>query len=62
MTFRNILTRAKAGDQDAIIYLLELYRPLLLRTSYINGVLDEDLFQEQCLTLLKCIEMFNKMD
>ena len=62
MTFHDILIRAKAGDHTAIIYLLDLYQPLLLRSSYINGILDEDLFQEQCLTLMKCIEKFNRMD
>ena len=62
MTFRDLLLKAKAGDDDAITELLDIYRPLLIRTSMVNGIFDEDLFQEQCITLLKCIAMFNRMD
>lgn len=62
MTFRDLLLRAKAGDDDAITELLEIYRPLLIRTSFVNGVFNEDLFQEQCITLLRCIALFNRMD
>ncbi len=62
MTFQDLLLKAKAGDDDAITELLDIYRPLLIRTSFVNGAFDEDLFQEQCITPLRCIALFNKMD
>jgi len=58
MDFKDVLVQAKAGDEPAIIALLEMYKPLLLKTSIIEGRYDEDLYQELCITLLKCIEKF----
>lgn len=58
MDFRGILFQAKTGDELAIIELLEMYQPLLLKTSIIEGQYDEDLYQELCITLIKCIEKF----
>ena len=31
MKFKDLLLRAKSGDQDAIHTILEMYRPLLLK-------------------------------
>ncbi len=58
MNFSEILLKAKVGDDRAIALLLEMYKPLLMKNSVINGSLDEDLYQEQCITLLRCIELF----
>ena len=58
MNFEELLICAKLGDETAKRELLERYRPMLLKASILNGVLDEDLYQEQCLTLMKCIEHF----
>ena len=38
--------------------LLERYRSLLLKEAIIDGVFDEDLYQELCVTLLDCIRKF----
>ena len=43
MSFKELLIRAKAGDNEAKQEMLELYRPLLVKTSLINGCFDEDL-------------------
>ena len=58
MTFQDILIRAKLGDETAKLMLLEKYKPMLIKGSIINGRFDEDLYQEQCLVLMKCIEKF----
>ena len=58
MNFEELLIRAKLGDDDARQRILEMYRPLLLKTSIVNGILDEDLYQEECLILIKCIKLF----
>ena len=53
MTFEQMLRRAKGGDQEAITRILLMYRPLLLKYAVINGRLDEDLYQELCITLMR---------
>lgn len=58
MNFRDILIRAKLGDETAKLILLEQYKPMLIKGSILNGRFDEDLYQEQCLVLLKCINRF----
>lgn len=58
MTFRDILIRAKVGDETAKLMLLEQYKPMLIKGSILNGRFDEDLYQEQCLVLMKAINQF----
>lgn len=60
--FRDLLLAAKGGDEDAFSELLEIYKPLLIRYSVINGQFNEDLYQEQCITLLRCISTFEVYD
>ena len=58
MNFRQMLLLAQAGNEAALEELLMRYRPLLVRESIYNGVFDEDLYQELCITLLNCIHNF----
>ena len=58
MTFEQMLLRAKTGDHEAITSILLMYRPLLLKYAVINGRLDEDLYQELCITLMRAIDLF----
>ena len=58
MDFKELLTNAQAGNHEAIEALFEMYRPLLLKNSYVDGVFDEDLFQEQCLHFMSAIKNF----
>ena len=58
MNFMDILLNAKQNDEQAIKELLEMYRPLLIKGAILDGHFDEDLYQEQCITLLRCIDMF----
>lgn len=58
MSFKEILLRAKSGEEPAVIALLEMYKPLLVKGAIIGGRFDEDLYQELCITLLKCIKLF----
>ena len=48
MNFKELLLQAKFGDRTATTELLMLYQPLLLKESIIDGILDEDLYQELC--------------
>lgn len=58
MSFRDILLRAKLGDETAKVMLLEQYKPMLIKYSIVNGQFNEDLYQEQCMILMKCINLF----
>ena len=58
MNFKEMLLLAKAGRESAIMDLLEMYKPLLVKYAIINGRFDEDLYQELCIILLKCIARF----
>ncbi len=58
MTFEQMLRRAKGGDQEASTSILLMYRPLLLKYAVINGRLDEDLYQELFITLMRAIDLF----
>ena len=56
MNFKELLLRAKADDRQAKQELLERYRPLLVKESIVNGIFDEDLYQELSIVLLICIK------
>lgn len=58
MNFMELLLRAKEGEKQGVLAILEMYQPLLIKTAVIEGVYDEDLYQELCITLLKCISQF----
>lgn len=58
MNFKEMLLQAKAGEEQAVVALLEMYRPLLIKGAIVGGRYDEDLYQELCITLLGCIRMF----
>ncbi|WP_101877365.1 helix-turn-helix domain-containing protein [Lachnoclostridium edouardi] len=59
MNFKKIFLQAKTGQEGAMTLLLEMYKPLLIKYSIINGRFDEDLYQELCITFLKCVRLFH---
>lgn len=58
MNFEEMLMSAKAGNKQAVTSILDMYQPLLIKESIVDGSYDEDLYQELCITLLKCINQF----
>ena len=58
MNFEELLHQARAGDETAMTDILGLYKPLLIKASVLEGSFDEDLYQELCIILLKCIKQF----
>lgn len=58
MEFEELLFRAKMNDKQAIEQITEIYQPLIIKNSLVNGVFDEDLYQELMVELLKCIQTF----
>ncbi len=57
--FKELLLKAQSGDNQAKEELLEMYRPLLLKESIVDGVFDEDLYQELCIRFICSIDKFH---
>ena len=58
MTFIELLLAAKEGSESSFEILFDRYKNLLRKYSVINGVFDDDLYQEQCMIFVHCIEIF----
>lgn len=58
--FEGVLELAKMGEKEALMKLIEMYRPLLINHSMICGRFDEDLYYEQVHTLIRCVYKFVK--
>ena len=58
LNFKELIIRAKRGENSAIEELLDMYRLLLTKESIVEGVFDEDLYQELCYRFVQCIEKF----
>lgn len=58
MEFKELLIRAKRGENKATEELLKMYEGLLVRKSIVEGVFNEDLYQELCYRFIHCIEAF----
>ena len=58
MNFKELLCEAKTGNSQAIEMMLDHYKPLLLKESIVDGVFNEDLYQELCITFLRCVRTF----
>lgn len=58
MNFEELLVKAKEGNQDAVMQIVEMYKPALLKNSMIHNKFDEDLYQQLTGTVLKCIQVF----
>ena len=52
MDFKELLTRCQSGDHAALEELFLMYRPLIVKKSYLNKEFDQDLFQQNSETLL----------
>ena len=58
MNFERLLLKAKEGNADAVLKILEIYKPLLIKNAIVKCRFDEDLYQELVSTLLQCIQRF----
>lgn len=62
MSFEELLFLAKTEDEESMLQILEMYRPLLIKNSLVNGKFDEDLYQELRIEVLKCIRSYQEID
>ena len=60
MNFMELLNAAKIGDSVAFETILNMYKPLIMKESIIDGRFDEDLYQELCTVLTKCVKNFRE--
>lgn len=58
MEFRETLWKARGYDRKAMMEIIEMYRPLMVKYAVVNGRFDEDLYQEFVYTMLQCILKF----
>ena len=58
MEFRETLWKARGYDRKAMMEIIEMYRPLMIKYAVVNGRFDEDLYQEFVYTMLQCILKF----
>ena len=58
MNFKELIIKAKRGENEAQERLLEMYKPLLSKESIVDGIFDEDLYQELCFRFVQCIDKF----
>ena len=59
---REIIKRAKEGDKEAKLFIIDKYRPLIYKASqniFVSGFEDEDLRQVAFESILKAIEKYN---
>lgn len=60
MSFSEVLGHAKQGDELYMEEVWQMYRPFILKKSLVNGIFDEDLYQELSLELVKSIRNFKQ--
>lgn len=58
MNFEILLQEAKEGNEAAVIEIVEMYKPLLIKNAIVDGIFDEDLYQELTRVLLSCIQRY----
>ena len=62
MSFEVTLQQAKEGNTQAILEIVEMYKPLIIRNAIVEGIFDEDLYQELIRVLLSFIKRFELLD
>lgn len=58
MEFEELLLRARQKDTEALLKMIEMYRPLMIKYAVVDKKLDEDQYQELVYCLLVCIMKF----
>lgn len=55
-----LISLAKSGNEEAMMELIGIYMPMILRASRVNGIFDEDCFQEIIMKVFQAIVNFPK--
>ncbi|MTI53655.1 helix-turn-helix domain-containing protein [Geosporobacter ferrireducens] len=57
-SMRDLFDQAKDGNHEAIGAFLDIFKPILYKSSIVNGYFNEDHFQELSIKLIYCIKTF----
>ena len=57
--FKVLLLTAQSEERENFEELLLRYKPLLLKEAVIDGIFDEDLYQECCMVFYHCVKKFS---
>ena len=58
MEFEALFLRARQSDKQALLEIIEMYRPLMIKYAMVDGRLDEDLYQEFVCRIIVCVMKF----
>ncbi len=60
--FKELICLAKTGNISAVERVIEMFKPCINKNSFVNGKLNEDIFQELNIELIRCIGKFSYTD
>jgi len=58
MEFEKLFLRARQADKEALLEIIEMYRPMMIKYAIVDNKLDEDLYQELVYRLIVCVMKF----
>lgn len=58
MELKQVLALAQKGNQEAFESIFRMFDRWMKSLSRVQGNFDEDLYQELCITLYRCIKSF----
>jgi len=58
MEFEKLFLRARQSDKEALLEIIEMYRPMMIKYAIVDNKLDEDLYQELVYRLIVCVMKF----
>lgn len=58
MEFEALFLRARQSDKEALLEIIEMYRPMMIKYAIVDNKLDEDLYQELVYRLIVCVMKF----
>ncbi len=58
MEFEELFLRARQSDKEALLEIIEMYRPMMIKYAKVDSKFDEDLYQELVYRLIVCVMKF----
>lgn len=58
MKFKELFIKARQADKKALLEIIEMYRPLMIKYAVVDGAFDEDLYQEFVYRIIVCVKKF----
>lgn len=58
MEFEKLFLRARQSDKEALLEIIEMYRPMMIKYAIVDNKFDEDLYQELVYRLIVCVMKF----